>query len=102
MSFFPVCHSLHRGSRRSTRFPNGVFFKEAGDQSRIQICPDLNDLVPFEPANPTVPVVKSEAILRGSEGMQFNNGPVPARQRVFYVQLRALRQDLVKFFESVR
>ena len=34
--------------------------------------------------------------------MQFNNGPVPSRQRVLYVQLRALGQDLVKFFESVR
>jgi hypothetical protein len=33
--------------------------------------------------------------------MQFNNGPVPSRQRVLYVQLRALGQDLVKLFESV-
>jgi hypothetical protein len=76
--------------------------EEAGYEGRIQIRSDLNDLFVFEPANPTVAVVKSEAILRGSKGMQFNDGPVPAHQCMLYVQLSALRQHLAKFFKSVR
>jgi len=75
--------------------------EEAGHESRIQIRSDLNDLFAFEPANPTVSVVKSKAILRGSKGMQFNNGPVPAHQGMLYVQLSALRQHLAKFVKSV-
>jgi hypothetical protein len=80
---------------------NWVLFEEASHESRIEISPDLDDLAVSEPANPAVAVIKPEAILRGGEGVQLHDGPVPTHQGVFHLQLRALRQDLRKLLERV-
>jgi hypothetical protein len=65
--------------------------EESSHQSGIEIGTDLNDLVALESANPTVPVVKPQTVFGGSQGMQFNDGPVSTRQRMLHVKLRALR-----------
>jgi hypothetical protein len=82
-------------------FGNRFLFEESSHERRIEIGPYLNYFVVLEPANPTVTVIKLEAILRGGKRVQFNHGPVVTHQRMLHVQLRALWQDLVKFFKSM-
>jgi hypothetical protein len=65
--------------------------KESSHQGGIEVRPDLNDLVAAEPANPTVPVVEPEAVLRGGEGMQFNYRPVSTHERMLHVKFCTLR-----------
>jgi hypothetical protein len=82
-------------------FGNRIFFEETSHESRIERRSDLDDLLVSEPADPTVAVVKPEAILSGGKRMQFNYGPIAAHKGVLYLQLRTLRQDVIEFLESV-
>jgi hypothetical protein len=71
-------------------FTSGIgSFEQARHESRTEICPDLDDLVVSEPANPTVAVIEPEAILRGGKGVQLHYGPVPTHQCMLYMKVCA-------------
>ena len=79
-----------------------VFLEETRDHCRIEIGPHLVDGVAIEVANPAVPVIEPQSILRGRQGMKFHDSPFVLHKQMLEDELSAVRQNLVEFREAPR
>lgn len=86
--------SALRNTWKASYYLNRVLLEQTSHESRIKVGTDCHDPAVSKSANPAVPVVKREPVLCGSFGMQFHHRPVIAYQKMLYVQLGALRQNL--------
>ncbi len=70
---------------------NRILFEQTSNESRIEVGSYFYNPAVGESAKPAVPVIEPEPVLRGGLGMQLHHGPVFTYERMFHVQLRALR-----------
>jgi hypothetical protein len=62
----------------------------------------LVDGVAIEVANPAVPVVEPQSVLRRRQGMKFHDSPIILHKQMLEEELSALGQNLVEFREGPR
>jgi hypothetical protein len=63
-----------------------ILLKNLVHQSTIQIRPNLHNLLPLKPANPTILILKRISILRRRIGLQFHRGGIPVHQHTLQLQ----------------
>ena len=79
-----------------------VFLEQTRDHRRIEIGPHSVNGVAIEVANPAVPVVEPQSVVRRRQGMKFHDSPIILHNQMLKDEFSAVRQNFVEFREAPR